>query len=154
MVTMQLASLLVFVLATPIQPLALSSGHKNVRLGCDELPDGYKASCSINEHISRTPISTSGDQQIKRSHQREVSVSPETLFQQPSSSNTNSTESQSSGFQAVSWWPPSTETILTAVFRAVMAIMSLLNMNVTWRIHGQSIASLSAKERPKCSCMI
>ena len=137
---MKPAPVMVLALAIPIYSLALSSRQRNVRLSCDVRPDVYQASCCFHTYLPKTPISTSGNRQHKRSYQGELSKSPGDFFQQPASSVTNSTQSNDSGSQAVSWWPPSTETILTAIFRAIMAVLSLLNINVTWRIHGEYIS--------------
>ena len=79
--------------------------------------------------------------QSKRSYHEKIAVSPAdsspppppspTTGSSPSSSQTNTAHLQNSKL-----WPPSTETIVTSVFRAVITILSLLNVNFTWRIHG------------------
>ncbi|KAL2042586.1 hypothetical protein N7G274_004345 [Stereocaulon virgatum] len=68
----------------------------------------------------------------KRNHGKDIQSSPNLLpASHPSSGNTSSTTTQS---------PPSTkpftfDTIITATFRAVITILSLLNVNITWRLH-------------------
>ena len=68
----------------------------------------------------------------KRSHDGEISISPDS-FSPPSPLN----HTQASTPATDQWWPPTAETVLTAVFRAVVTILSLLNVNFTWRIHGE-----------------
>ena len=68
----------------------------------------------------------------KRSPHGEVSLSPGDPFQ--SSSQANSTLGEISSHS----WPPTIDTLVTVIFRAVVTILSLLNVGFTWRIHGTS----------------
>ena len=87
------------------------------------------------------------ESRYKRSHPNgEVSVSPGDSLQQPRSSDTNSSRYHQDDAQSVQWWPPSLETVLTAIFRAIVTILSLLNVNFTWRIHGQRAKTRSMRE--------
>ena len=92
--------------------------------------------CYPDTNVPRAVVQVS-----KRSHQGEIAVSPGDPSPSPptsalsdQSNQTNVTSSQES-----SSWLPSTDTIVTAVFRAVITILSLLNANFTWRIHGKEI---------------
>ena len=69
----------------------------------------------------------------KRSPHGEVSLSPGDAFRSLSQANSTSGETSSQA------WPPTVETILTVTFRAVVTVLSLLNVGFTWRIHGISI---------------
>ena len=100
------------------------------------------------------PIPQANLRPSKRSHQVEISFSP-------SSSATNTNQSNTLGQQESSAWPPTAETILTAIFRAVVTILSLLNVNFTWRLHGMvhstirypQVPLLMSNRHTRCTCL-
>ena len=67
----------------------------------------------------------------RRSAHGEVSLSPQ--IESPTAPSTNSTQTP----QNSSPWIPSSEAIDTAVFRTFITILTLFNVNITWRIHGK-----------------
>ena len=84
---------------------------------------------------------------FKRSYEGEVSIAPRDPLQQAPSSISNSNQTRNDNSKTTQWWPPSSEAVLTAVFRAVVTLLSLLNVNFTWRIHGMQIRSGAKDDR-------
>lgn len=71
--------------------------------------------------------------QSKRSPKGDISIEPGAFH---SGNTLNAT--QIPGQESSQRWTPTFEGILTAIFRAVITILSLLNVNFTWRVHGRS----------------
>ena len=118
------------------------------------------ASSSISYHVATTPIGREIAQPNTRvqhlegpvynynlqrrnlrrrahapeSAHREISISPQVGSSADSSNSTSSLLPQKS--QNIPPWIPTSEKIITAIFRAFMAILTLVNVNFTWRIHG------------------
>ena len=74
---------------------------------------------------------------LKRLHDRDIEISSKSL---PSSLSFNNTRNDSvpaaaAKSESPSWFPTVDSTV-TIVFRAVVTILSLLNINISWRIHG------------------
>lgn len=76
----------------------------------------------------------------KRSHKIDISVFPASSppIVNSGSEGGNTTLADSAEQSYPSSWAPTWETTITAIFRAVITILSLLNINITWRIHGKS----------------
>ena len=81
---------------------------------------------------------------MKRSQIRKISVSPEPApppyikpenSTKPDNSTTTTTMQQPSP-RITSWIPP-LEDIVTPIFRAVLLVLTLFNVNISWRIHGR-----------------
>ena len=74
----------------------------------------------------------------KRSERSELSISPSTAS--PVLPSVNSTQEsnppESAMERSIPPWVSSSETIVTAIFRTVMMILTLMNVNVSWKIHG------------------
>ena len=100
------------------------------------------------------PIPQANIRLSKRSHRGEISFSP-------SSSTTNTNQSNVSSPEKFPSWPPTAETIVTAIFRAVVTILSLLNVNFTWRLHGMvhstirypQVPLLMSNRHTRCTCL-
>ena len=87
------------------------------------------------------------ESRYKRSHPNgEVSVSPEGSFRQPQSSDANFSRYYEYDTQSTQGWPQFLDTVLTALFRTIVTVLSLLNVNFTWRIHGQWTWTLIVRE--------
>ena len=92
---------------------------------------------------------TCSNKRLKRSRKGEFSISPPSppsspsapsltpISRAPKKTNHTSTSSAAPNLQS---WTPLLERILTAVFRAVITILTLFNVNFTWRIHGKEKA--------------
>ena len=104
-------------------------------------PVALQAQCSC-ECPSKDTVIIPSIRRSERSPHSEVSLSPDNPSSS-SSSATNWTQSRGSHDQSSSNWPPTTETLVTAVFRAIITILSLLNVGFTWRIHGNSICIMT-----------
>ena len=126
--------LLAYSLASPSQPSMLNSKQRN-------LPSRDEINClpCICNSGTALVLTKAELRQNKRSHLDEVSVSPfnPSTTSQQTSSTPNSNRTRDTSQQASQSWPPTTETVLTALFRAIVTVLSLLNVNFTWRIHGK-----------------
>ena len=77
---------------------------------------------------------------LKRARKDDYSISPGSSLPSPpsygprSNNNTNDT----ADIAKLPWPSPSIEIIVTAIFRALLTILTLFNVNITWRIHGKS----------------
>ena len=74
---------------------------------------------------------------LKRAHEDDLAISPGSSLPSPPSygpRSDNATENTAD----IPWPSPSTETIVTAIFRVLLTILTLFNVNITWRIHGKS----------------
>ena len=73
----------------------------------------------------------------RRSHKSDPSISPPSLAPSSNTATINATQPASSQSQLPSW-SPAVDTLVTAVFRAVITVLTLFNVNITWRLHGKS----------------
>lgn len=79
----------------------------------------------------------------KRSRSGRVSLSPESApppYIKPNNSTktiTNTTLPIQQSSSKIPLWIPTFENIITPIFRAVILILTVFNINITWRIHGQ-----------------
>lgn len=82
----------------------------------------------------------------KRYPKSDISIEPGAAPPPPNPpSNNDSNEPNTihaSAQQNAHSWTPTLGTILTAIFRAIITILSLLNVNITWRIHGTRMAPI------------
>lgn len=70
--------------------------------------------------------------QSKRSHNKNISITPGSLPVPP-----NNIKASTSGYNSTSGpGVPTVDTIITTIFRALITILSLLNLNINWRLHG------------------
>ena len=98
------------------------------------------------DYVKQPPCLCSSSH-IRRSHQAEVSMSPGEMSSSPSQ-NASSSQTTSPNQEQTKLWPPTMETVLTATFRVFITILSLLNVNFTWRLHGKdTLASHAGFER-------
>ena len=85
---------------------------------------------------------------IERSQSGKISLSPQSsLPPYPSPDNstkttTNTTLPIQQPSSKIPFWIPTLESIITPIFRAVILILTLFNINITWRIHGQLTSPL------------
>ena len=82
----------------------------------------------------------------KRSRSGKLSLSPESApppYIKPNNSTktTNTTLPIQQSSSKIPFWFPTLEAIVTPIFRVVLLIITLFNVNITWRIHGQSQAT-------------
>lgn len=80
---------------------------------------------------------------VQRARPHEVSLSPPALANSGASASSNVTKSNTSTSSARDARPPlpawvlTLDDILTAIFRILITILTLFNVNITWRIRGE-----------------
>ena len=79
---------------------------------------------------------------LKRARKDDYSISPGSSLPAPPSygprnDNTTNNTADIANLPYLPWSSPSTETIVTAIYRALLTILTLFNVNITWRIHGK-----------------
>ena len=78
---------------------------------------------------------------MKRARSGRMSLSPDPASP-PSNKPDNTTGNNSTlpilqGSLRLPRWVPSLENVITPIFRTIILILTLFNVNITWRIHGQ-----------------
>lgn len=81
-----------------------------------------RTKCSRSGKVSLSPVSAPPPY-IKPENGTNTSTNTSVPIQQPSSK--------------IPFWVPTFEEIITLIFRAVILILTVFNVNITWRIHGQ-----------------
>ena len=81
---------------------------------------------------------------MKRSRIGKISLSPQSpppplppYIGPDNSTETNSTLPTQRPSPQMSSWIPTLEDIVTPIFRTLILVLTLFNVNITWRIHGQ-----------------
>lgn len=116
-----------------------ASIHVSASVARKYTPNGIAA----DQNMDKLPcVSASGrctytnyQARIWRSRHGDVSMSPE--IGMPSLPSKKST--QTSTLQAprgLPSWVPTLETVITSIFRTVITVLSLFNVNITWKLHG------------------
>lgn len=81
---------------------------------------------------------------IKRSQSGKISLSPESApppyIRPDNSTKTNTTLPIQQPSRNTPSWISTLEYVITPIFRAVILLLTLLNVDITWRIHGQWLA--------------
>ena len=76
-----------------------------------------------------------------RNFRGEVSVSPQSAtppYAKPdNSTKTNTTLPSQNPSSKIPYWFPAFENVVTPIFRTVILILTIFNVNITWRLHGQ-----------------
>lgn len=71
----------------------------------------------------------------------EASLSPQSAtppyIKPDNSSKTNVTLPSQQTSQKTPYWFPALENIVTPIFRTVILILTIFNINITWRLHGE-----------------
>ena len=77
---------------------------------------------------------------LKRARKDDLSISPGASLPFPPSygSPSDNTTNDTTGIASLPGRSPSIETVATAIYRAVLTVLTLFNVNFTWRIHGKS----------------
>ena len=112
-------------------PIGIHLRENNIRILARERINARNSICQSSGHC----VLSRSDQKSGRS---EVSISPN--LESPSPPSINSTQLSNKPESAVERgltpWIPTTETVLTAVFRAAMMALTMINVNVSWKLHG------------------
>lgn len=112
----------------------------------ERLPRNH--SVTGTEHVSvahRAPHSILRTR-MKSTRSGEVSLSPESTplpyyTRADNSTKTNTTLPIQQSSLKIPSWVPTLENIITPIFRTVILILTLFNVNITWRLHGQWLPS-------------
>ena len=136
------------IIFTILIALHLSSCHPPTR----HLPRPVSESTRTNDSLTSPDCVTVAHQgtypilhtRMKRSRSSEVSLSPQSAppsYTKPDNgTETNTTLSIEQHPQSTYSRIPFLENIITPIFRTVILLLTLFNVNITWRIHGQCLA--------------
>ena len=137
---MKLVPLIIIVLISFSATLVVSSptdGLKSTMCPPGSNVSGYCPPCP---NIGARPAFFAHYRALKRARKDELSISPGALLPSPPSygSPSDNTTYTTTDSASLPGWSPSVETIVTAIFRALLTVLTLFNVNITWRIHGKS----------------
>ena len=115
------------------------------------LPKTKADTCSCYVPTHRRLTLTTILSRTQRSRPDEVSLSPPALPAPQKPSSNNITKDNSSTFStpqepSAPAWILTVEDLLTAIFRVVITILALFNVNITWRIRGEYPSTIAHKE--------
>ena len=137
---MKLANFVMIMLIPPSFTLVVSSHINGLKSVMSRPAGNISGSCTLCPSIGGRPTFFEHYRALKRTRKDDVSISPGSSLPSPpsygprSNNNTNDT----ADIANLPWPSPSIEIIVTAIFRALLTILTLFNVNITWRIHGKS----------------
>ncbi len=149
---MKLAPVIIIVLITPSSTLVASSPNNGLKSTTSRPAGNIPGSCTPCPSIGDRPAFFEHYRAHKRARKDNVSISPGALLPSPPSygPRMDNTTNHTTDIANLPWSSPSIETIVTAIFRALITILTLFNVNITWRIHGKS----SYPRTPIDSCLM
>ena len=138
---MKLVPFIMIVLIPPVLTMVVSfpiNGSKSIM---SRPASNFSAYCTPCPSISDRPAFFAKYRALKQAHKDDLSISPDSSIPSPPSygPRSDNTTNNTADIANLPWSSPSTETIVTAIFRALLTILTLFNVNVTWRIHGKSL---------------
>ena len=137
---MKLAPFVMIVLIPPSFTRMVSSPTIGLKSTMSRPAGTISGYCTPCPSIGDRPAFFEKYRALERARKDDVSISPGALLPSPPSYGTrsNNTNNDTTDIANLPWSSPSTETIVTAIFRALLTILTLFNVNITWRIHGKS----------------
>ena len=135
--TMKLALSIMITLST----LSPTFGVASPTDGLTPRPAGnISGCCTPCPSIGDRPAFFAHYRALKRARKDDLSISPGASLPSPPSygSHKDNTTKNTTDIGSSPGWSPSIETIVTAIFRALLTVLTLFNVNITWRIHGKS----------------
>ena len=91
--------------------------------------------------VARQDVHSILRMRIRNSRGGEVSLSPPSAtppyIKPDNNTKTNATLPSQQPDPKVPYWFPALENIVTPIFRTVILILTIFNVNITWRLHGQ-----------------
>ena len=137
---MKPAPFIVIVLIPPSSTFVLSSPINGVKSTTSRPAGNISGYCTPCPRVGDRPAFFERYRALKRARKEELSISPNNLVPSPPSYGPRSDNTTNNGTDIANlpWSSPPIETIVTAIFRALLTILTLFNVNITWRIHGKS----------------
>ena len=137
---MNVRQLIIFALIAPSSILGASPPTNGLKSTMSRPAGTISGYCTPCPTIGDCPAFFEKYRVIKRARKDDVSISPGALLPSPPSYDprSNNTTNDTTDIEDLPWSSASTETIVTAIFRALLTILTLFNVNITWRIHGKS----------------
>ena len=137
---MKLAPFIMILLIPPSLTIVVSSPISGLK-STTSLPAGtISGYCTPCPSIGDRPAFFEKYRALKRAHKDDLAISPGSSLLSPPSygSRSDNITNNTADIPNLPWSSPSIETIVTAIFRALLTILTLFNVNITWRIHGKS----------------
>ena len=148
---MKLAPFIMIVLIPPSFTILVSFPTNGLKSTMSRPAGNISCYCTPCPSISDRPAFFEKYRALKRAHKDDHSISPGALLPSPPSygPRSDNTINNTADIASLPGWSPSIESIVTAIFRALLTILTLFNVNFTWRIHGKS----SHPKTPIHSCL-
>ena len=148
---MKLAPVIIIILITPSSTLVASSPKNGLKSTTSRPAGNIPGSCTPCPSIGDRPAFFDKHRTLKRAPKDDLSISPGALLPSPPSygPRSDNTTNNTADVASLPGWSPSIESIVTAIFRALLTILTLFNVSITWRIHGKS----SYPRTPIDSCL-
>lgn len=149
---MKLFPFIIIVLIPPSFTIVVSSSINGLKPTKSHPAGDIPGYCTPCPSISDRPAFFEKYRVLRRARKDDVSISPGSLLPSPPSygPRSDNTTNNTADSANLPWSSPSIETIITAIFRACLTILTLFNVNITWRIHGKS----SHPKAPIDSCLM
>ena len=137
---MKLAPFIMTVLIPPSSTLVVSSPINGLKSTTSRPTGNISGYCTPCPSMGDRPAFFEHYRALIRARKEDLSISPNALLPSPPtySPRSDNATNNTTDIANLPWSSPSTETIVTAIFRALLTILTLFNVNITWRIHGKS----------------
>ena len=138
--SMKLAPIIIIVLSTPSSTLGVSFPISGLKSTMSHPAGNISGYCTPCPSISDRPAFFAHYRALKRARKDDLSISPGASLPSPPSygSPSDNITNNTTDIASQPGWSPSIDTIVTAIFRALLTVLTLFNVNITWRIYGKS----------------
>ncbi|KAK0507344.1 hypothetical protein JMJ35_010382 [Cladonia borealis] len=152
---MKLAPFIIIVLIPPSFTRMIPSPINGLKSTMSRPAGTISGYCTPCPSIGDRPAFFEKYRALKRAHKDDLSISPGSSLPSPPSygPRSDNTTNNTADIANLPWSSPSTESIVTAIFRALLTILTLFNVNITWRIHGKSSYPRTPIDSP-LTCLI
>ena len=137
---MKLTTIIMILLVPSSSTLVVSSPRNSLESTISRRASNISGYCTPCPSIGDRPAFFAHYRALERARKDDLAISPGASLPSPPSygpRNDNTTDN-TTDFAGLPDWSPSIETIVTAIFRALLTVLTLFNVNITWRIHGKS----------------
>ena len=137
---MKLAPFIMIVLSTPSSTSGAAWPTDSLKSTMSRPAGDISGYCTPCPSISDHSAVFAHYRALKRARKDDLSISPGASLPSPPSysSPSENTTNNTTDIASLPGWSPSIDTIVTAIFRAILTVLTLFNVNITWRIHGKS----------------